>query len=191
MFNIGVGEIALILVVALLVLGPQRLPELARGLGKLMRAFRRQTDEVRSVIEREFYRMDQDVADFDLTKPSLKAPEPIPDPPDSGPYAHDDQGHPLPRHGSQGELNEGRDTEGTQVLRAPSPASGPSPELSHEETPTHVGPRGTVPAGGAFPRSQPSEQPAHPDEVTQLHERAPVDAPALPDEDPLGRDRHR
>src|SRR5262245_25502329 len=61
MLNLGAGEVILILVVALLVLGPKRLPELARGIGKFMREFRRQTDEVRSVVEREFYRMDQDV----------------------------------------------------------------------------------------------------------------------------------
>ncbi len=59
MFNIGSGELALIAVVALLVLGPRRLPELARGIGKFMREFRRQTDEVRGVVEREFYKMDQ------------------------------------------------------------------------------------------------------------------------------------
>jgi sec-independent protein translocase protein TatB len=34
---------------------------MARGLGKFMREIRRQTDEVRSVVEREFYRMDQDL----------------------------------------------------------------------------------------------------------------------------------
>lgn len=61
MLNLGAGEIILILVVALLVLGPKRLPELARGMGKFMREIRRQTDEVRSVVEREFYRMDQDL----------------------------------------------------------------------------------------------------------------------------------
>ena len=60
MFNIGSGEIALIAVVALLILGPSRLPELARGIGKFMREFRRQTDEVRGVVEREFYKMDAD-----------------------------------------------------------------------------------------------------------------------------------
>ncbi|NMO21254.1 Sec-independent protein translocase protein TatB, partial [Pyxidicoccus fallax] len=62
MFNIGAGEMVLILVVALLVLGPQRLPELARGIGKFMREFRRQTDEVRNVVEREFYSMDQEIS---------------------------------------------------------------------------------------------------------------------------------
>jgi sec-independent protein translocase protein TatB len=60
MFNIGAGEMVLILVAALLILGPQRLPELARGIGKFVREFRRQTDEVRNVVEREFYSMDQE-----------------------------------------------------------------------------------------------------------------------------------
>jgi sec-independent protein translocase protein TatB len=61
MLNIGTGELIVIAVVALLVLGPQRLPELARGIGKFLREFRRQTDEVRGVVEREFYKMDQEV----------------------------------------------------------------------------------------------------------------------------------
>lgn len=61
MFNIGAGEMVFILIAALLVLGPQRLPELARGIGKFLREFRRQTDEVRNVVVREFYAMDQEV----------------------------------------------------------------------------------------------------------------------------------
>jgi sec-independent protein translocase protein TatB len=61
-FNIGTGEIALIAVAALLLLGPKRLPELARGIGKFMREFKKQTDDVRTVVEREFYRMDQDLS---------------------------------------------------------------------------------------------------------------------------------
>jgi sec-independent protein translocase protein TatB len=61
MFNIGAGELIFILIAALLVLGPQRLPEFARAIGRFVREFRRQTDEVRGVVEREFYKMDQDV----------------------------------------------------------------------------------------------------------------------------------
>ncbi len=66
MFNLGSGEIALIAVAALLILGPSRLPELARGIGKFMREFRRQTDEVRGVVEREFYKMDAEIEEPQL-----------------------------------------------------------------------------------------------------------------------------
>jgi sec-independent protein translocase protein TatB len=74
MLNIGAGEIALIAVVALLILGPTRLPELARGIGKVLRDLRRQTDDVRTTLESEFYRMDRD-----LREPRTpRAPPPIP-----------------------------------------------------------------------------------------------------------------
>jgi sec-independent protein translocase protein TatB len=72
MFNLGAGEIAVILVVALLLLGPDKLPELARGIGKFMREFRRQTDDVRGLVEREFYKMDQEV----FAEESVKRIEP-------------------------------------------------------------------------------------------------------------------
>jgi sec-independent protein translocase protein TatB len=74
MFNVGAGELIFIVVAALLVLGPQKLPEFARAIGKLMREFRRQTDEVRTVVEREFYKMDQELID----EPRPKVPPPIP-----------------------------------------------------------------------------------------------------------------
>ncbi len=73
MFNVGAGEALFILVAALLVLGPKRLPELARGLGKFLREFRRQTEEVRTVVEREFYRMD-------LDEPRAPSPTAMPHP---------------------------------------------------------------------------------------------------------------
>ena len=39
MGNLGISELLLIGVIALIVLGPKRLPEVARGLGEAMRAF--------------------------------------------------------------------------------------------------------------------------------------------------------
>ena len=41
MFNIGGGEVLVILLLALIVLGPQRLPEAARQVGKVMGELRR------------------------------------------------------------------------------------------------------------------------------------------------------
>lgn len=46
MLNIGPQELLLILVIALLVVGPRRLPELARSLGKGIRELRKAQDEV-------------------------------------------------------------------------------------------------------------------------------------------------
>ena len=39
MGNVGLGELLVILAIALLVIGPTRLPEVARGLGAALRSF--------------------------------------------------------------------------------------------------------------------------------------------------------
>src|SRR5574341_1349097 len=51
MFDIGLQELALIFVIALIVFGPKNLPQLGRSLGRAMREFRRASDEFRSTIE--------------------------------------------------------------------------------------------------------------------------------------------
>jgi Tat protein translocase TatB subunit len=51
MFDIGFQEILLIGVLALLVFGPAKLPELGRMVGRAMREFRRASDEFRTTVE--------------------------------------------------------------------------------------------------------------------------------------------
>ena len=51
MFDIGLQELVVIFVIALLVFGPKNLPQLGRSLGRAMREFRRASDEFRSTIE--------------------------------------------------------------------------------------------------------------------------------------------
>ena len=50
MFGLGIGEFVLVLVVALLVLGPQQLPKLARQLGRATREFKRAAREFQNTL---------------------------------------------------------------------------------------------------------------------------------------------
>jgi Tat protein translocase TatB subunit len=49
-FGIGMTELLVVLVVALLVLGPRRLPEVARSLGRGMAEFRRASNDLRATL---------------------------------------------------------------------------------------------------------------------------------------------
>ena len=48
MFGIGPEELVVVLVLALLVLGPERLPKVARDMGKIVGELRRTSDELRN-----------------------------------------------------------------------------------------------------------------------------------------------
>ncbi len=53
MFDIGFPELLLILAIALIVFGPGKLPEVARGLGKAVAEFRRATNAMKQTIEQD------------------------------------------------------------------------------------------------------------------------------------------
>ncbi|MDI6688599.1 MAG: twin-arginine translocase TatA/TatE family subunit [Desulfobacterales bacterium] len=51
MFGIGMPEMILILAIALIVLGPKKLPDLAKSLGRAMREFKKATRELKESID--------------------------------------------------------------------------------------------------------------------------------------------
>ncbi|MCP4501137.1 MAG: hypothetical protein GY822_14350 [Deltaproteobacteria bacterium] len=77
MFGIGMTEVAIILLVALVFIGPDKLPKVARTLGKGMRELRRASDDIKSTIL-----LDNDDEDF------YRAPPP---PPKRVPVADDNE----------------------------------------------------------------------------------------------------
>ena len=60
MFGIGLPEMIIIFVVALLVVGRSKLPELARTLGKAFTEFRRMADEVKETFEEEVVKEEEE-----------------------------------------------------------------------------------------------------------------------------------
>ena len=51
--SLGLPELLLIFIVALIVFGPKRLPEIGRTLGKALGEFKKATDDLKNTIERE------------------------------------------------------------------------------------------------------------------------------------------
>lgn len=71
MFGMSMTEVVIILVIALLVLGPKELPKAAKAIGKTLREVRRAGDDLRTTFEREVLYADEKQE----VKRPVKAPE--------------------------------------------------------------------------------------------------------------------
>ncbi|CAK7011583.1 MAG: Sec-independent protein translocase protein TatB [Desulfovibrio sp.] len=89
MFGLGGGEILIILVVALLVLGPEKLPRFMRTVGKAVGELRRASTEFQRT-------MNLELAEKESSPPAPPQPEPPVTPPSSNqPIARTEQPAPL------------------------------------------------------------------------------------------------
>jgi Tat protein translocase TatB subunit len=125
MFGIGMTELMVIFVIGLLVLGPKRLPELARSLGRSLAEFRRASNEMR----REFMDVAEDVH---IEPPSLDA-EPKKSEPGSDPAADPAAATPAdPAKPSASAAASNDDSESAETA-----GEGDAPDVSGAESPTH------------------------------------------------------
>lgn len=63
--NVGMGEVAVILLIVLLVMGPSRMPDVARALGKAYRTFQTETRKAQAVLK-------DSLADIESVKNEIK-----------------------------------------------------------------------------------------------------------------------
>jgi len=75
MFNIGPLELFVIFIIALLVIGPKRLPELARALGRAVGEFKRATNELRDNLDISLRSVDTSRPDANSTSPKEEEAE--------------------------------------------------------------------------------------------------------------------
>jgi len=83
--SIGMPELIIIFVIALIIFGPRKLPELGRSLGKSLAEFKRASNELRSTLEEEI-RLDEQKSALEASKaaaaqaptaaPAIAAPVP-------------------------------------------------------------------------------------------------------------------
>jgi Tat protein translocase TatB subunit len=91
MFGIGMQEVILILVIALVVIGPRKLPELASALGKGYAEFRRAFDDMKRNVETEIRTDELRRTLMDIPPAAAPPPPPSPEsllatPPAASPY---------------------------------------------------------------------------------------------------------
>ena len=71
--SIGMPELIIIFVIALIIFGPRKLPELGRSLGKSLAEFKRASNELKSTLEEEI-RLEEQRTTFEASKAANTAP---------------------------------------------------------------------------------------------------------------------
>jgi len=88
--SIGMPELIIIFVIALIVFGPRKLPELGRSLGRSLAEFKRASNELRHTLEEEIRIEEQHV---DIKAPGSTGPSAVATPPHGDPVARSADPH--------------------------------------------------------------------------------------------------
>jgi len=88
MFGISMPELLIVAVIALIVIGPSKLPELAKAIGKGLAEFRKATQEIKDSLDldHELKEVKKDIADsiagLDKAAKNYMQPDTLPKPPE-------------------------------------------------------------------------------------------------------------
>lgn len=89
MGSIGMPELVIIFVIALIIFGPRKLPELGKSLGRSINEFKRASNELKNTLEDEIRVEEQKTP---AQRPTSPAPVPTPVAPDSAVAREADSG---------------------------------------------------------------------------------------------------
>jgi sec-independent protein translocase protein TatB len=87
MFGISGFELVIVVVLALILLGPEKLPDAAKTFGKAMREVRKATDDLKEKFEEEIYADERGKIRPALVPPVPAAGQPVPGPAGPPPVA--------------------------------------------------------------------------------------------------------
>ena len=150
-------EIMFIMVLALVLFGPKKLPEIGRTVGKAIREFQRASSELKTTFEREMQNLEQETN-------SVKEI--------AAPYTYDAYNYDYSEPGSPYEGSYGTESQETSTAVVPATASASATEGA--ESP--VAPEGTVARGA---------ETSHASETVENTHLASNDHPASESHDPV------
>ncbi len=137
---VGGQEMLVILLIALLLFGPKKLPELARMLGKAVSEFRRAKNELKSTFESHMYELERETRGDTGSAPAKTVHSPV-----SFPYPSDELGP----YNANSELTAGPSSEQADAFRPlATSGEGEGRDISSVESPPVPD---TVPRNGTQP----------------------------------------
>ena len=139
---VGMPEMMFIMVLALVLFGPKKLPEIGRTVGKAIREFQRASSELKTTFEREMQNLEQETNIKEI----------------AAPYTYDAYNYDYSEPGNTYEGSYG--TESSQTSTAVVPATASASATEGAESP--VAPEGTIARGAETPHVEEASESTHP-----------------------------